>query len=191
VASHTDARIVDEHGDWLQDHVYPAGHAASSDPASRFADLLREDRWSLELFAVVRTAVLRRTRLLDAYVASDRVLRAHLGLLGRFHIVHEALFLNRDHPSRCIRALPAHHLRLEWHDPSQAGRRIFPHWRILGEYARLLRICPLSVAERRRCALALLAWCARDLNWARLGTDIVIGSVPGARRLLDPLTGRG
>lgn len=96
VASHTHTRVVDENGRWVQDRVYPARHAASSDPASRFSDLVREDRWSLEIFAVVRTSVLRRTRLLDAYVASDRVLRAHLGRLGRFHIVPEPLFFIRS-----------------------------------------------------------------------------------------------
>jgi glycosyltransferase involved in cell wall biosynthesis len=190
VASHTDARFVDADGRWVEDHVYPAGHAASSDPASRFADLLREDRHSLEVFALIRLPVLRRTRLLAAYVGSDRVLRAHLGLLGRFHMVPEPLFINRDHPSRCIRALPAHHLRLQWWDPRQAGRRIFPHWKILKEYARLLRVCPLSADERRRCRLALLGWCARDLNWARLAADVVIGVSPSSWRLLGPIARR-
>jgi glycosyltransferase involved in cell wall biosynthesis len=187
VASHTDGQVIDEHGRRMHDHRYPAGHAASSDPACRFADLLREDRRSLEVFGVFRASALRRTRLLGAYVGADRVLRTHLGLLGRFHMVSELLFLNRDHPARCIRALPAHHLRLQWWDPRQAGQRVFPHWRILQEYAHLLGICPLSTDERRRCVLALLGWCTRDLNWARLATDIVIGISPGSWRLVRPI----
>jgi hypothetical protein len=139
------------------------------------------------MFGLFRVSALRSTRLLGGYVASDRVLRAHLGLLGRFHVVPEPLFLNRDHPARCIRALPAHHLRQQWWEPSRAGRRVFPHWRVLGEYGRLLGICPLSPGARARCALALLAWCGRDLNWARLAADLVIAIAPGSWRVLRPL----
>lgn len=185
VVSHSQVRIVDERGRLVLDYLHAPGHAASPDPARRFADLLHEDRWNFEIFGVFRAAALRRTRLLDTYIASDRILRAHLGLLGRYHIVPELLFLNRDHPGRSVRALPAHHLRLEWFDPSQAGRRVFPHWKILREYARLLRLCPLSGAERRRCHIALLGWLVRDLNWARLGADVVIGIAPGSWRLLS------
>ena len=103
VACHTHVRFIDAEGRAIHDHVYPPGHAAARDPASRFADLLREDRHSLEMFGLFRVSALRSTRLLGGYVASDRVLRAHLGLLGRFHVVPEPLFLNRDHPARCIR----------------------------------------------------------------------------------------
>ena len=37
------------------------------------------------------------------------------------------------------------------------------------------------------CALALLAWCGRDLNWARLAADLVIAIAPGSWRVLRPL----
>jgi glycosyltransferase involved in cell wall biosynthesis len=187
VASHSDARIIDEEGRPLFDHRYAPGHAASPDPARRFADLLREDRQNLELFGVFRAAVLRRTCLLGSYIAADRILRAHLGLLGRYHIVPELLFLNRDHPGRCIRALPAHHLRAAWFDPEQAGRRVFPHWKIFYEYIRVIRLFSMSASERIRCHLALLGWLGRDLNWVRLGSDLVIGITPGSWRLLAKL----
>lgn len=185
VVSHSQIRIIDERGRPVFDHVYRSGYAASPDPAQRFADLLHEDRWSYEIFGLFRAAALRQTRLLDTYIAADRILRAHLGLLGRYHIVDEPLFLNRDHAGRSVRMLPAHHLRLGWLDPSQAGRRVFPHWKILREYLRLLRLCPLSVAEQSRCLVALLGWLARDLNWARLGADLMIGVAPGSWRLLS------
>lgn len=184
VGCHTHVRVVDGGGAPLLDHIYPPGHASSPDPVRRFADMLREDRWGLEFFGVFRTSVLRRTGLLGAYVASDRTLRAHLGLLGRLHTVPEPLFFNRDHPDRSIRRLPAHHMRVEWYDPAQAGRRVFPHWRILGEYARLLRVGELSRDQRRRGRMVLLRWLGQDMNWARLGADLVIAVAPGAWRIL-------
>jgi glycosyltransferase involved in cell wall biosynthesis len=184
VVCHTQVRIIDENGLPQMDVVYAPGHAASTDPARRFADLLKEDRRSFEVFGVFRAATLRSTRLLDSYIASDRVLRAHLGLLGRYCVVPEPLFYNRDHPLRSIRALPAHHLRAKWFDP-EAAERVFPHWRILAEYARVIASSPLSGGEQMRCYLGLLRWIAMDLNWARLGADLVIGVAPGSWRLLS------
>jgi len=189
VLSHSDAWIIDENTRRIGKQHYAEGYAGSPDPARRFADLVRDDRLNLDVFGVFRTATLRRTRLLDTYVGSDRILRAHIGLLGRFHIVQERLFLSRDHRERCVHTLPAHHLRVEWFDPSQKGRRVFPHWKFLYEYARLVRVCPLSRLQRSRCRLALLRWLVQDLNWARLATDIVIGCAPSAWRLLAAATG--
>lgn len=187
---HTNIRVLDANGGWLRDYVYRTGYASSPDRVGRFVDLLHEDRFCLEMFAVFRLSVLRRTNLLAPYVGSDRVLRAHVGLLGPLQIVPEFLCFNRDHPARSLRAFPAHHLRLAWWDPTQAGRRIFPHWRILTEYLRLVRRSALSRHEQGRCITALVLWCGRDLNWARLGADVMIALAPGSWRIVASLTGR-
>jgi glycosyltransferase involved in cell wall biosynthesis len=191
VVSHSHARVVDEDGCRIEDHLYPEGYAASPDPARRFADLLRDDRLNLDIFGVFRAPTLRRTRLVDTYVGSDRILRAHVGLLGRYHIVPELLFLSRDHEERCIRALPAHHLRVEWLDPFRKSRRVFPHWKFVHEYAKLLGVGNLSRAQRRRCRVALLRWLVQDLNWARLGADLVIGCAPSAWRVIASIAPGG
>ncbi|HJU87571.1 MAG TPA: glycosyltransferase [Gemmatimonadota bacterium] len=180
VLSHTDVEIVDGSGRVVEHFRYPPGHASSDSPSRRFLDVMRLDRWCAELFGLVRSDVLRTTRLMDGYVASDRVLRAELALRGRFQIVPEPLFLNRDHPGRSVRALPAHHLRGEWFSPSLAGRRILPHWRILTEYVRCIRRSPISPAERRRCYAHTLRWLGIHANWARLGADVVIAAWPAS-----------
>jgi glycosyltransferase involved in cell wall biosynthesis len=178
ILSHTDVKIIDGEGRIKLHFRYPPGHATSESPAQRFLDVMRLDRWCAELFGLVRSDVLRTTRLMDRYVASDRILRAELALRGRYQIVPEPLFLNRDHPGRSIRALPAHHLRGEWFDPSRANRRILPHWRILGEYVRCIRQAPIPPAERRRCYVHACRWLGIHANWARLGADIVIAALP-------------
>lgn len=180
VLSHTDVRIIDERGGTRMHFRYPPQHADRESPSGRFLDVLRLDRWCAELFGLVRADVLRTTRMMDCYVASDRILRAELALRGRFRIVPEPLFLNRDHPGRSVRALPAHHLRGEWFDPALAGRRILPHWRILSEYVRCVRRAPIPEAERRRCYTHMGRWLGIHANWARLGADVVIAAVPGA-----------
>jgi glycosyltransferase involved in cell wall biosynthesis len=180
VLSHTDVRIIDESGATRLRFHYPPQHADRESPSRRFLDVMRLDRWCAELFGLVRADVLRTTRMMDGYVASDRILRAELALRGRFRIVPEPLFLNRDHPGRSVRALPAHHLRGEWFDPALAGRRILPHWRILAEYVRCIRRAAIPEAERRRCYAHMGRWLGIHANWARLGADLVIAAVPGA-----------
>jgi hypothetical protein len=180
VLSHTDVKIIDADGRLKLHFRYPEGHAGWESPSRRFLDVMRLDRWCAELFGLVRSDVLRATRLMDRYVASDRILRAELALRGRFQIVPEPLLLNRDHAGRSVRALPAHHLRGEWFDPSLAGRRILPHWRILTEYFRCIRRSPISPAERRRCYAHTCRWLGLHSNWARLGADVIIAAFPGS-----------
>ena len=178
ILSHTDVKIIDGDGEIVLHFQYPPGYASWESPSRRFHDVMRLDRWCAELFGLVRSEVLRKTHLMDRYVASDRILRAELALRGRFQIVPEPLFLNRDHPGRSVRALPAHHLRGEWFDPSLAGRRILPHWRILREYVRCIRRSPIRPAERRRCYVHTCRWLGIHANWARLGADVVIAAYP-------------
>jgi glycosyltransferase involved in cell wall biosynthesis len=189
VLCHSETRIIDEHGDTIGDYAYPRGHAGSARPSRRFRDVLAEDRWCFELFGVIRTETMRQTRLLAGHVGSDRTFLAELALRGRFHILPEPLFLNRDHPERTVRRFPAHHLRAAHENPALAGRRVLPHWRILAEYVRAVRLAPIAAAERARCYLALAGWLGRDSNWARLAADPVIAVAPSSGDLFLRLSG--
>ena len=189
ILCHSDTRIIDAAGATVGDYVYAPGHAADPRPSLRFADVLREDRWCFALFGVMRSAALRSTQLLPSLVGADRVLLAELALRGRFAIVPEPLFLNRDHPARAVRRFPAHHRRLAHEAPALAGRRLLPHWRILGAYARAVRRVPMSARERARCGTALLGWVGRHGNWARLATDPLVALFPASGDALARLAG--
>jgi len=178
ILAHTDVRIIDEAGKIVLDYHYRPGHAASESAADRYRDVILLDRWCAELFALVRTDVLRTTRGLDRYIASDRILRAELALRGPYTTVPKLLFLNRDHPERSVRALPAHHLRAGWFDSSRAGRRVLPHWRIFFEYFRCIRRAPLSLKDRWRCYLRTPLWLGIHANSARLVADLMIAAIP-------------
>ncbi len=178
VLCHCQVKVIDENGAEVKNFDYPGGHGASMVASDRFGDCLRQDRWDFEVFGLIRMDVLRHTRMMARYVASDRVLRAELSLLGRYFILPERLCFDRDHPNRSIRAYPAHHLRVEWFDPTLAHRRVFPHWRILYEYFRVVNRAPISNRQRARCYLHIAGWVARDLNFARLLADVVIAAYP-------------
>lgn len=179
ILAHTDVRIIDPNGQTMLEYRYPPNYAASQDPAERFGDVILLDRWCTEIFALIRTDVLRTTRLMDRFVASDRILRAELALRGRFAVVGEFLFNNRDHPGRSVRAMPSHHMRAGWFDTAQEGKRIFPHWRIFREYFRCIARAPLRARDRRRCYLGTTRWLWIHMNWARLIADVAIAAAPG------------
>jgi hypothetical protein len=111
-----------------------------------------------------------------------------MALRGRFAIVPEFLFSNRDHPGRVVRRFPAHHLRAAVEDPALAGRRLLPHWRILLEYARCVQRVSMPASEQARCYWALVAWLGQHHNWARLAADPLIAVVPSAGGLFLKLT---
>jgi hypothetical protein len=180
VLCQSQVKVVDELGDCILDFHYPPGHASSPVASQRFGDVLRQDRWDFEVFGLIRSSALMHTRLLDRYIASDRVLRAELVLRGRYHIVPAPLFFSRDHSQRSVRAYPAHHLRGSWFDPALAGRTVFPHWRVLGEYVRAIHQARLPAWQRVCCQGQLARWLFRDLNWARLAADLVIAVFPGS-----------
>lgn len=77
---------------------YP--QAASLDPVARFREVLFTYDPTFPVFGVIRRSALKRTRLIDSYFGSDRVLLAHLVLLGRFARIDEPLMFNRTHPGQ-------------------------------------------------------------------------------------------
>jgi glycosyltransferase involved in cell wall biosynthesis len=73
---------------------------ASPDPVARFREVLFTYDSTYPVFGVMRRSALERTRRHDSYFGSDRVLLAHLALLGRYARIDAPLFLNRTHPGQ-------------------------------------------------------------------------------------------
>jgi glycosyltransferase involved in cell wall biosynthesis len=74
--------------------------AASADPVVRFREVLFTYDSTFPVFGVMRRSALGRTRMIDSYFGSDRVLLAHLALLGRFARIDAPLIFNRTHPGQ-------------------------------------------------------------------------------------------
>lgn len=182
---HSQVAVIDEQGRTLRHERQETRNLASDFPSQRFRALVLSDLDNYEVFGVIRRQALTRTPLIGGYIASDRVLRAELGLRGKFSLLPEPLFRNRDHRARSIRRFPAHHRRGPWFDPQRKSRIIFPHWRIFQEYFKCIdRVDELSAAEKRKSRLALLRWLTVHQNWARLLADPVLVAAPSSERLL-------
>ena len=180
VLCHTKTKIIDSEGKILESLHHVLARVGSWKPQERFRDLVLIDHPCTHIFGVIRASTLRSTPLIADYIASDRVLLAELGLLGRFHEIGEYLFFSREHPQRSTRDIPFH-LRGEWFASHNTRRWGLPHWRFYMEYFRCLKRAPdLKPRERRRCYMHLLCWPGVNLNWARLLSDLIIAVHPAS-----------
>lgn len=184
VMCHSRVRIIDGNGGAVADFPARNRNIESASPLVRFKTNILKDLWCFDIFGLTRTDILKNTPGIAGYIASDWVLRAELGLQGRFHEVPEFLFLSRDHPGRSIRTMPALHARAEWFDPRLKGKVVFPHWRVLAEFVRCLNRVPLRSVVRTRCFLALLSWVNHNLNWLWMLFDLAVAVHPAAWRLI-------
>lgn len=145
-------------------------------PSDRFRFQTVMNHWCFHVFGLIRTEALRQTRLIDNFVASDRVLLAHLALLGRFVEVPDELFFHREHADRSTKAIVKLHQRAGWFDPKKAGKTVFPNWRLLVEYQRIIGRAGIDLHERWACRVQLLRWLRR--YWKAMIGDIAAASRP-------------
>jgi glycosyltransferase involved in cell wall biosynthesis len=179
VLCHPRVAIVDAAGERLAPYRYD-WTAYSPQVRERLHALSGLRYRCFPVFGVIRTEVLRRTRLMGPYIASDRVLLAELGLNGRFAEVAEELFWSREHPGRSTRAHKVRSGRTAWFDPNRRVRVVLPVWKQGFEFVRAIRRTPLPRGERAACYAEMLRWAGRHAK--SLGKDAVM-VVPQLARL--------
>lgn len=174
--------IIDEHRTVIkQDLPLRPPKVDSRKPQERFTNLIIDRHGCFYVWGLMRTQVVRQTRLLPAYTSSDRAFLAEVGLHGRYSVAPEILFLLGHHSGRSVKEFSFYE-RGVWWDPSLKGKRTFPTWRLFGEYCSAVRRTPLSTHERLSCSVALFRWCFAHWNWAKLAMDVVVALEPRASR---------
>ncbi len=154
--------IIDDAGRPLGTYNFEL-QADGDDPVQRFAQTLRGHK-CYEIFGVIRTEVLRQTNLIGNYAHGDGVLLADLALRGRFCELPEPLFMPRSHRQQSMNMVLDYHAYTWWFDPAKSGKLVFPCWRILREYLRVVNRAPISAAQRVGCYRHLARWC---VHWRR------------------------
>ncbi|MCC7207419.1 MAG: glycosyltransferase [Anaerolineae bacterium] len=176
---HSLARLIDDDGDELPlpppgrnyitdkrgEVVYVGFDAAeeslaSRQPARRFRASMMETGWVFEIFGVIRTDVLRRTPLLDAFYGADKVLLAQIALQGRVVNVQERLFLNRRHAEQS-RSIPTLKGRDTWMDPGVLHSLFLHNWRKFKGLARCVGMPGLSLGVRLGVAVGVVRYYVR------------------------------
>lgn len=107
------------------------------------------------VFGLIRSDILRNTRLIGPYNGSDNILLGQLALMGRVKELPDRLFFRRDHERTSLRANTTAMAVAAWFDPAAKGR-VLPETRLTLEYVKIILAMNAGTATRAR-ALKLLA----------------------------------
>jgi glycosyltransferase involved in cell wall biosynthesis len=154
--------------------------AASPRRSQRFAARIRNPR-CLEIWGVIRRMALRESVLIGSYVGMDRTLLLELALRGRFLLIDQPLFTNRDHPERATRVTRTQtrtDLALVY-DTANAGQTVLSTWMFYRESAGIIRRNLKGSAERLRCFGHLLLSLGRTWDLVFLVIEPFMGLTPG------------
>lgn len=174
VLSFPRARIIDENGNVLGDHVYKAD-AGSPDVRTRFRNLVRNPDMGFEISGLLRADTIRQTGLHRSFPSSDLVFLAELALHGRFHEIPESLFFPRYHPEQSTKGAGAvERDRVTFFDTANAGRILLPKWQYLFGYMEAISNSPLGRRDRSYCYRQLIPWILRPDHIRALGKDMLI-----------------
>jgi glycosyltransferase involved in cell wall biosynthesis len=164
VLAYTYANYIDDKGSVIKRLDFE-NSGSSERPCVRLSNILYDAKCD-PICGLMRTEVLKQTRLFGAYADCDRVLLAEMGLRGRFSLVPEHIFSRRMHAEQSTTKYRDLRERTVFYDPAKAGKVFFPR---LLEYRALfsaIRRAKLPFGERLRCQKALLKWiweCCGDL----------------------------
>lgn len=136
-------------------------------PYRRALRVFRNVDLAWPLFGLIRSDVLRTTRLIERFIGSDYVLLAELAMRGQLLEIPQVLFQRRVYPGMSNVVHKTRSEWLGWMDSSQAGvRSPLPSFvRIGWECAKSAKRVPLTRMEKALCCLAVpLAWYLRNLH---------------------------
>lgn len=180
VLCHTQTKLIDEQGRLLRDNQTQR-RADSPLLELRFREILYEND-CFQIFGLIRSNLLKKTRLIESYAHGDGVLLARLALLGKFNEIPEYLFFNREHPQMSMQiAESTYEDYTSWFDTARKGKIGFPRWRRFWGYCVSVWETPLSWQERIQCSRHLVHWLR--MNRKFLQEDLLIAGV----RYLKPL----
>ncbi len=174
--------VIDEHGKF-EDIIVESLDTRHPRPHQRVADVMRRVFWASALFGVFRIEALKKTRLSDAFFASDYVLLVEVAVLGEIWEVPEVLFHARFHPGMSTKVNKNWRELQAWFNPLQRGLkcRIPPHFRMGLEYLCSFTRIKVPLLERFLCYLTVFTvWYPRQyrkmfLTWRKnlaLGTRL-------------------
>ena len=132
-------------------------------PQERFWRLLWTEHFT-EIFGVIRSQTIAKTKLHGSYVGSDRNFLAEILLRGNIGYAKERLFCRREHPESYIAALKNNAERLQWFDPLASYPESLTGLIKIKEYARAIASAPIPFNQKLSC-------------WGMLSEFLIIRSI--------------
>jgi len=154
-------------GEELEIRAYdPPKRLDVPEPHRRFRDMVLRTSWSLEIYGLVRTDVLRQTSLHGSYHGTDKRILAELALLGRIVAIDEPMLFYRQHPAQALRyrgsavardAYLSGGMKWSW--------TRFPGVSNLLGYSGAVGRSQLSAWQRAVCYGAIAQWLIQPAKW--------------------------
>lgn len=154
--------FIDEDRNELKEYEYPIklNHVSRK---RLFMHFVCASHIDTEIFGLIRSNILRKTRLIDGFVGSDFVLLGELVLHGAIHQLPEVLFSHREHAGRSTKATKDPEEYTEWFDSSKRVMLTMPYWRRIYEISASVARHPMSLAEKRDYLIEI----CRAAKWSR------------------------
>lgn len=146
VLCHTAYFEIDEHNNHIK--TVSRSNGTSPKPHERFGNIAGSQDFLEEIYGLIRSEALRKTRLQLNYTASDRTLMCELSLYGRFQDIPEPLFYKRFHPGNVYLDWRS---RMAWFDDKYVGKIVFPFWVQFFDYFVTIHRVPLPWSEKACC----------------------------------------
>lgn len=175
-------RIIDEQGAFVVDYN-PGPDTSSPSAHERFGNLILQPEYALQLLGLIRSSVLRRTKLHGSFPSSDEALLAELALRGRFHECPERLYVYRRHRDQSTMREKTQRLRVSFFDTALEGRIVLPTWRYFLACLDAIQRVPLAATDKARCVAHVLRWALIPSHLRALGKDAWLAAGQASRRL--------
>jgi glycosyltransferase involved in cell wall biosynthesis len=144
---------------------------SDEDPVRRLIRVIECMRLNNAVNGVFRTAVLRRTKIIEHFPGADVVLMANVALLGKMCLLPEKLYYRRMTPDHATSLQGAEAVRAH-HYPNRTARSLLPHWRWYLSQVRAVFTAGLSASDLGRALFYTLRMMHRDFG--KLTNDVVI-----------------
>lgn len=170
-------KLIDADGNFTEDYD-PLPNIDFSQPHIRFGRLIcKPDGRAIQTMGLIRSSVMRRTRLHGSYPSSDEVLMAHLGLIGRFMELPDRLIYYRIHPKQSTKGiLASERARVLFVDTSLRGKLSLIKWPYLLDCLKAIHQTPLSTIQRLLCYTQVFRWLLQPKNIKSITKDILLAS---------------
>jgi hypothetical protein len=178
-------KIVGDDGSVFETYDHTAHGTGRHRPSERFGGRLGGHR-CMDIFGVIRADVLAPTPLIERHLGADRTLLLELALCGRFLLVPEFLFFNRDHVERFTRRGVTPQEELAWYAADHGRRIVSRTWTLYGTSLRLIPRRVDGRPERARCYGRLL----RSVGYRRRWLDLIVEPVSHSTRGCSTPSGR-
>ena len=162
ILCYTKTREINEHGEVVGNWI-DSVKTDSEQPHERLYQMICIKHACFQQFGVMRSSILRKTKLMQAYSEADRWLLAELSLHGRIFEVRRYLFLRRDHPGTSMRAYASSSELMRFWDPKKRATVIFPRLRKMLEYLKVIGRTPMPKSEKILCFLQVGRWFGQGL----------------------------